>query len=101
MQKIYVCPYCGCVVEIEIISILPIGSLAVWDICWTTSVMPHRQFSSHKFNNVLCLAVADCCRCIMRTRLSPGLHISRKDCKHKVAKTLFKLSRYALVFIWL
>ena len=32
------------------------------------SVMPHWQFSSHKFNNVLCLAIADYCRC-MRTRL--------------------------------
>ena len=28
----------------------------------------------------------------------PGLHMSRKDHKHMVANTFFKLSRYALVF---
>ena len=28
----------------------------------------------------------------------PGLHISRKNRKHKVENTSFKLSRYALVF---
>ena len=34
----------------------------------TTSVIPHWQFSWHKFNNVLCVAVSDCCQCL-RTRL--------------------------------
>ena len=31
--------------EIEMISILPLGSMAVWDICRTTSALPHLQFS--------------------------------------------------------
>ena len=35
------------------------------------------------------------------TEFKPGLPISRKDRKHMVANTFFKLSRYTLVFIWL
>ena len=45
------------------ISILRLASM---DICWTKAVMTHWQLSLQKFNNVLCLAVADCCQC-MRT----------------------------------
>ena len=33
--------------------------------------------------------------------LKPGLHVSRKDRKHMVASTFFKLARYTLVFTWL
>ena len=32
------------------------------------------------------------------SNLKPGLHISRKDCKHMFAYRFFKLSTYALVF---
>ena len=45
-----------CVMEIEMSSILPLGLMALWDICWTTTVIPYWQFSWHRFNNVLCLA---------------------------------------------
>ena len=33
-----------CVVEIEMIFILLLGLMAVWDICKTTSVKPQWQF---------------------------------------------------------
>ena len=34
------------------------------------------------------------------TRLKPGLHISRKDRKHKLENMFFKLSSYGLVSMW-
>ena len=35
---------------------------------------------------------------VKKIAVKPGLHISRKNRKHMVVNTFFKLSRYALVF---
>ena len=32
--------------------------------------------------------------------VKPGLHISRKDCKHRLENMIFKLSSYGLVSMW-
>ena len=32
--------------------------------------------------------------------VKPGLHISRKDCKHRLQNMFFKLSSYGLVSMW-
>ena len=34
----------------------------------------------------------------LNSPVKPGLHLSRKNRKHKSANTFLKLSRYALVF---
>ena len=33
-------------------------------------------------------------------RIKPGLHISRKDRKHRLENMFFKLSSYGLVSMW-
>ena len=35
-----------------------------------------------------------------KVELKPGLHISRKDRKHRLEKMFFKLYSYGLVFMW-
>ena len=40
------------------------------------------------------------CQILVTTRLKPGLHISRKDRKHRFENMFFKLSSYGLVSMW-
>ena len=42
-------------------SIAVFQCLAVRDICWTPTVMPHLHLCSHKFSMVLCLGVTNYC----------------------------------------
>ena len=57
-KKIY---WVVCRIEIRERSIALFQCLAVRDICWTTTVMPHLHLCSHKFNMVLCLGVTNYC----------------------------------------
>ena len=59
-------------IEIRERSIAEFQSLAVRDICWTTTVMPHWHLYSHKFNMVLCLGVTNYCNV-----WEPGLTLLR------------------------
>ena len=57
-KKIYLVVYR---IEIRERSIAVFQCLAVRDICWTTTVMPHWHLCSHKFSMVLCLGVTNYC----------------------------------------
>ena len=48
-------------IEIRERSIAVFQCLALRDICWTTTVMPHLHLCSHKFSMVLCLGVTNYC----------------------------------------
>ena len=48
-------------IEIRERSIAVFQCLAVIDICWRTTVMPHWHLCSDKFNMVLCLGVTNYC----------------------------------------
>ena len=57
-KKIYCVVYR---IEIRERSIAVFQCLAVRDMCWTTTAMPHWHLCSHKFNMVLCLGVINYC----------------------------------------
>ena len=50
-------------------SILPLGSIAVRDMLLDNNCYDSQPLLFHKLNKVLCLAVTDCCRCVI-TRLN-------------------------------
>ena len=64
-------------IEIRERSIAVFQCLAVRDICWTTTVMPHWYLCSHKFNMVLCLGVTNYCDV-----WEPGLTLLRLGWAH-------------------
>ena len=73
-------------IEIRERSIAVFQCLAVWDICWTTPVMPYWQLCWHKFNMVLCLGVTNYCDV-----WQPGFTLLR------LGSTLYSLQIFALL----